>query len=606
MSLACRPAATPDSDPVVPEPWAELAPIEREPFRALLEAPIEDPIAPSRIELLETHPLALVLDGDRVHVFDSRWHQSAAPACLDTEDWPQFETEGRQGRCAEGEVYLRRGAWVFDSEPVDLAVGDGEVFVVTTDGGLWRADANPRLDNPWDHLRPEHIAEVAPGMIDVYEDQLWIAGDSLEIRALDGAELEVHALPSTALAVEDGVVHVAEGLWSPEGLVELDVLGLAPGFATTTVGLYEIATGSTTSLSALGPVAADGDHVALTTPDGIWLDGELYPGAAVDLDLRGPEIALLQDTAVAVHFDETRLGGLQIAIAAFAEQPRSPAENEDCETVTRLVETAAENRCLLDDLPASVALGITPHLSRRAQSCGVREAFEPVWNDERTEVGVLFHEEPEECDDEACAADFLLSEAEAIRELSEPTWVSGLSPVEDLGLSWSDALAETDLPLRFVFFGMSVLPEIAHHTDPRSKDQWPQRLDELTAPWTEGQASLHAGDNIPAFSQGGCANLFLRECQQLGRGGGQILDDEDIIVLDLLLHRALAAEDGTWTFHLPDLGAWDYTEGCTVDGRLWSGDCGGARLQAWLFDVHARFVLDGTTEWALPSEFDDP
>lgn len=610
LLTACRPAATPDSDPVVPEPWAELAAVEREPFRELLDAPIEDPNSPTRVELLESHALAFVLDGDRVHVFDPRWHQSAAPACLEVEDWPQFGTEGREGRCDAGEVELRRGVWVFEAAPIDIAVADSAVYVVTEDGGLWRADADPRLENPWDFLRPERIAEVESGHIDVFGDVLWIAGAILERRDLDGELIDGTALPSAAQAVEDGVVQVDEGLWTPDGLVELDVLGLAPGFATTSEGLYDIALGTTEVLDALGPIAADGAgdevHVALTTPEGIWLDGTVHAGEAIDLDLRGAEIALLHEGSVGVHFDETRLGGVQVAIAAFAEQPRSPSENEDCDTVERLVETAVQNRCLLDDLPAPSALGITPHLSRRAQSCGVRDTFRGLWDAERTELGVLFHQEPDECDDSSCAADFLVSEAEAIRELDEPTWISGLSPVDELGIAWADAIAESDLPRRFVFFGMSVLPDITHHTDPRSKDPWPQRLDGLTDPWSEGEITLFAGDNIPAFSQSGCANLFLRECQLLGRGGGQILDDEDILVLDLLLHRALGAEQGTWTFHLPDVGAWDYTEECTVDERTWTGDCPGARLQRWLLDVHARFMVDGHAEWALPSEFETP
>ena len=603
--LACRPAAQEDSAPSLPDPWAELEPIEREPFRLLLEASIDEPVSPTRIELLETHPVALVLDGDRVHVFDARWHQSAEPACLETGDWA-FETEGREGRCEAGEVYLRRGAWTFESAPIDVALGDAGVYVVTEGGNLWWADADPRLENPWDHLRPGQLGPVDPGFVDLHDGQLWIAGEHLRVHDLEGGLVEEHALPSAALAVEAGVVQVAEGLWTPEGLVELEVLGLAPGYATTPEGVYEIATGELTPLEPLGPIAADGDRVALTTDEGIWLDGELHPGEAVDLDLRGPEVALLQADHVDVHFDERDLGGLQLAIAAFAEQPRSPAENVDCPTVEGFVETAVSNRALLDDLPATVALGITPHLARRTKGCELRERFACVWDAERTEVGVLFHQEPELCADSACVGEFLLEEAASVRELSEPGWVSGVSPLGDLGHSWSEALGETDLPGRLVFFGMSLLPDIGHHSDPRGKDPWPQALDGIASGWTEGGVHVFAGDNVPAFSQGGCSNLFLRECQVLGRGGGQVLDDDDIAVLDLLLHRALASGEGTWTFHLPDLGATDYTEGCTVTDRSWSGDCAGARLQAWILDVHARFVLDGGSAWATPSDFDPP
>ena len=114
--------------------------------------------------------------------------------------------------------------------------------------------------------------------------------------------------------------------------------------------------------------------------------------------------------------------------------------------------------------------------------------------------------------------------------------------------------------------------------------------------------ALFPGDSRSVFAQAGCANLYLRECQMLGLGDGNLVREKDLALLGLSLHRALAADlpDGTWSWHLPDIGSWDYSEGCTVQDRRWSG-CQGALLQDWLFDLHARFVLNGVAEWTPPS-----
>jgi hypothetical protein len=177
------------------------------------------------------------------------------------------------------------------------------------------------------------------------------------------------------------------------------------------------------------------------------------------------------------------------------------------------------------------------------------------------------------------------------------------------------------VPQRYLFFGLSILPEVGAE-DPRAKDAWPVDVDELSGAWRASTATdprpggresglpMYPGNNIPAFNLGHCAGLFLMECHRLRAGGGAFLKPEDMAVLDLSLRRALAGRgDGpsTWYFHLPDLGVYDYSSGCEHEDGRWTGEgCQASLLQAWLEDVDARFVANGLARWALPSGFGEP
>ena len=86
-----------------------------------------------------------------------------------------------------------------------------------------------------------------------------------------------------------------------------------------------------------------------------------------------------------------------------------------------------------------------------------------------------------------------------------------------------------------------------------------------------------------------------------------MLEDDDIEVAGLLLHRAAAnrpdSGGSTWYVHLPAIEEFDYTDACVrSDERLWSGEeCQAARLQGWLIDVQARFETAGIVRWGSPS-----
>jgi hypothetical protein len=200
----------------------------------------------------------------------------------------------------------------------------------------------------------------------------------------------------------------------------------------------------------------------------------------------------------------------------------------------------------------------------------------------------------------------------------KPLWTSGLSPHDQLDVDWVNSLKVIGAPNLFTFFGMSIRPDVPHDTDLRAKDAWPLSLGNGTETWrtdhssdialrnNDGWLHLLPGNNVPAFNLGACPNLFINECHPLNRGGGLNLDNEDTETLRLLLHRALVSADRpgthTWSFHLPDIGLYDYTSNCTVSNRIWSGDdCSGAHLQAWVFDVQQRFVSKGLIRWSTPS-----
>jgi hypothetical protein len=335
-----------------------------------------------------------------------------------------------------------------------------------------------------------------------------------------------------------------------------------------------------------------------------------------------------------VYADETAYrtaAPLSVFVTTFSERPRSPDQDtfpcraDAGDSIASFLSTANLNRELLRDLPAPTALGLTPQLARRVEGCEQTTQLAALMAPPRFHPGALLHEQPEECaGDVACHASFVAAELGALTAVDiAPSWVSGLSPHHELDLDWVSSLRDAGAPDKFLFFGMSIRPDVPHEADLRAKDAWPTGLDNPGRAWSSdtsaaiddrsgtGWLSIYPGDNVPSFNLGACANLYVNECHPLGRGGGTIIEDADIAVLDLLLHRSLAGgaagEIRTWSFHLPDIGTYDYTEGCTRTDRVWTGeDCEASRLQQWLFDVHQRLVPAGLVQWTGPSDLAVP
>jgi hypothetical protein len=269
-------------------------------------------------------------------------------------------------------------------------------------------------------------------------------------------------------------------------------------------------------------------------------------------------------------------------------------------------------------------MGITPTLVRYADDCDAREQLVELMDHPLTSSGILVHEEPSDCvADKACHTAFLEGLLAEFGDDLRPSWTSGMSNHHELDLNWVASLQDAGLPSRYLFYGMSHLPDIPHHDDVRAKDSWPVTLGDQARAWgtdsgaavadRDGAGSLgvYAGGTIAAFNLGACHSLFLIECHPLLRGGGVTLDADDVAVLDLLLHRSLTEESPatvrTWSFHLPNIGEYDYTLGCTESDRIWSGeDCAAARLQEWLIDVDRRLVQAGLVRWTRPGDLAHP
>ena len=650
LLLACKPDADSpavDDTAAAPAPWAELTAADLDPLRDLMTTPLTDASAPGRLISLPQRALTFVQDGPIVLVLDPLYHHNPTRHCVSASEWPDWGHEERQGDCGSGAVLTRRGQLIPDDPAVAVAVDAVrlEVVLLTSRGTLQRANADVKSGNPLDYLRlgepEEQVGPLSPAAVLAVEDgQVAIAdGTALWV---DGAQ---QTLPGEALALawRDGVLWALtdDGLWVDGAEVEASGLAMAVGDdavwlgdagAVLRIDAQQLTTERIPVSGATGPLAVHGARVFVAVSDGIAVveDGaELARrtlSAPVDL-AAGPahEIVALHDSSVQVFLDETALAGadpLSVLVAAFIEQPRNENFDVDCRgegtTMTTYAEQAAANGPLLSDLPLPTALGITPFFATRAAECDLIDTIAPTVD--AADVGVLFHSETPDCD-EACIAAALQADMAAVEALGQaPVWASGLAAKDSLE-DWASVLQRAEGPDRYLFFGLSSLPDLNHEADPRSKNSWPLEPGRLSGAWrinhadefehgvADGWLTVYPGDNIPLFNLGGCANLLLRECHQLGQGGVQGIDETDLTALSLLLHRALADADGpsTFTFHFPDIGLYNYVSGCTVSERRWSGEsCQAARMQDWALDVYQRLVLNGLVEQTAVSALPRP
>jgi len=640
LLLACRDGGTPDTA-ADPARW-DLPALDLSPGREVAVRSVEGLATLRSLHVLRERATTFALDRDgTLSVLDAHYDHSPDRWCIDPSSWAGTGDAAWQGSCADGEVEVRRGR--LDPGPPVRAVSVDEaglrVFVLDAEGGLSVASADVLAGDPFAWLRLEPYAALGVDGITeaamVWDGQALHVATGERVTRLEGDAVTTSNLQGTVVS---GVLAAGEPWWvtsagvehggALEGVDAVDLVGTEQGAWIGTLEGVVSPDGTSIGVDgSLGWLAHDerSGAVWVATEGGLvrLLDGEQ---TAVPLDhpvaglAGGPghELVVWTGDEVRVLVDEEALLAagepLEIWATTFVEKPQTPDQPGEClgdEGLQARVALANENSAWLDDTPATWALGVTPNHLRTARACGLVDELEPILNHPRREVGALIHEEPEGCDDVACTVDFL---AEMGAELawygSVPTWTSALAPLSDLGLDWRAAIVESGAPLRYLFFGLSILDEVPHHDDPRAKDAYPLDTSELAAAWSEGGVSFYPMNNLPAFNLGGCANQLLLECHQTGQGFGHSLSAEDVAVLDLLLVRSLAVRgDGpaTWSFHLPDLGAYDYTTDCTVADGVWSGEaCQVTLLQDWLTDVHQRYVQNGLARWALPSELPRP
>jgi hypothetical protein len=663
--LACRPdpdKATSEDSGITEEarPWLEWEAVPLTGLHPLLDVSLPQSVDPTHIETLPERSLSVVWDpgAAQAWVIDARYRHDPSSRCVSAAAWPDWGDAARRGSCPEGLVSTQRGALSLPAGLRHVAVDpDGlRLALLDEDGRLWLAAADPLEGNPLDFLRPiDADLDPIPGAsrLSFADDGTLLVARGSDLLHIDldaGTPATEVSLPSPALSALSlgGVswVVTAEGLLRDGVLLEgttgiasliADPVGEGVAYTDLDVGAVVrldrdgVVRSEPSVAGLLGPLAAalDGSRLYAVTADGIAVAGEdvVYAGDFVDVAV-GPahEVLALGAASVTVLGDEDLLAvssepPVALMVAAFIEKPRSPDVDAPCRgdgSVTTFATRAGESAAVLADLPAAVALGLTPHFARRAVECEITAPLAPLLGLERAELGVLFHEQHDcDVDDVDCAASFLASEAEAVSALGEVTFTSGLATQDG---DWVAALEAAGLPDRYVFFGASILPSIEAEGDPRAKDSWP--LTERSGLWRAestadivgrsggGWLVVQPGDNLPAFNLSACGNLFLRECHVAGGGDGVSLDIGDTAVLVVLARRAVAERQGpsAWSFHLPDLGVYDYTTGCARDdGGLWSGEsCGAARLQEWAEVMHTRYVLSGLARWAAPTDVEAP
>ncbi len=661
--VGCETPAT-DSAELAPEvvPWTGLT-TPLDPFRAMLSVEVGTG-ADGRLAAVSLIPAlaAWPRNAGGAALLDARYRIAEGPGCLDPSPFPDAQDGAdRQGACAAGQVQLDRTHLAAD-ESVLQVVDDAarhEVSVLLADGRVRSANTDLSVGNPWDWLRlgAERVlmteAGIAPVQIAPDGKGGWwglVAADLVYWTPEGSSETaRTFASPGRQLVVDPHRVWVAtettvessDGLVANLGGVLRLVSDGAGGVWTATPGaarLDHIDGAGVVDLTLplpgpAGPMAldarqgrlyalADGEVVVLD--DGVEVTRYPHPGA-IDITVNGSgEIAVLDDAGrLTVYVDETALLGpppLDAWVASFIENPREESSKVDCEGseegMAERAERAVANRVLLSDLPATTALAVSPPVGPHSNRCKVADAFVGVLGGPRLDVGVLFHDPPD-CADQACLDAALADELTDLATLTDsPTWVAGAAGWESGG-DWVKALAAVGFD-RHGFVGMSALPDVAM-TDPRAKDALPWAGEAAATPWrvssaadaerddATGKLLLLPGSTLAMFNLSGCAGALQAECRFMGLGGGEMLEDDDIEVAGLLLHRAAAnrpdSGGSTWYVHLPAIEEFDYTDACVrSDERLWSGEeCQAARLQGWLIDVQARFETAGIVRWGSPS-----
>jgi len=660
--LGCRPdkttsAPAPDDTTDTadsgPPAWADWPAQPAEGLRALLDVPLPGAVSPATVETLPGRSLSVIWDpgAAAAWVLDARYRHSSDAACISAASWPGWVSTGQQRSCPDGKIFTRRGTLSVPAGVQAVAVDPAglQVMLLDADGQLWRADADPLRGNPLDHLRPALLDLPArPDATDIAftDTGILLITEGAALTHLNpdtGATATDDSLPEPILAAHEAGdvtwIRTSAGLYC-DGALLSGTAGAAGMVAVADGGLVyaDLDAGAVVSLGAdgveaervsvaglRGPLAV-GARTYAVTDAGIAVAGTdvLFAGDFEDVAVNSAhEVVALGSTGATVLGDEDLLAAasapVSLMIAAFVERPRSTGSDAPCRgdsSVATFAAQAGANAAVLSDIPAAVALGLTPHFARRAAACDALVPLAPLL--EAPQVGALFHEQ-HGCDSEdtSCIADFLAAEAAEVSALGVTlAFTSGLSPQDG---DWVAALEAAGLPERYLFFGASILEDVDADGDPRAKDAWPLEAraplwrarapDDIGARGDAGWLVVQPGDNLPAFNLSACDNLFLRECHAAVAGDGPTIDAEDAAVLVLMARRAIAEQAGpsAWSFHLPDLGVYDYAAGCTVEDGAWSGEsCPAARLQEWSREIHTRYVLNGLAQWAGPADVEAP
>lgn len=663
--LSCEPEpdqAAPESP--ADEPWRTLAPIALDPFFLAYETTPLPTTATTRLLSVPGQPAlaAFPRDDGAASLLDARYQLQRSPACIEVDQFPDVDDGiDRSEACGEGYVSVDRGTLGAGLQVVDIAFDAAarELVVLDQTGNIRRANTDITVGNPYDLYRLGPASQTTCGtdiVTAILPDELgsyWLAaGTTLCEVAADGTPIAEHELDWPVQRLVRVSAHTAaltpNSVWLSSG-VELSLSGGADIDANAAGNVYvsvpaqgmiqEISAvegliESFTVASLTGPLATDlrTGKVYVAVADGVAVvesgtEIARYQTAEVaDLVVNDSHeiIVLGRDTVIHVYMDETALLGsppLPVWIAAFIENPRRIDDKVDCsgsdEGMEERVEFAHANRHFLDNTPATTSIAITPAVSVHAARCDQLDELQHVVDRARTETGVLLHDAPEDCTGQACIAETVNSDLNALQRAKiSVDFLAGGQGLEFTG-DWVKALVESDAPPIYTFFGMWVFSHIGVE-DPRAKDAWPWDTEASTATWrastattaaqnqAEGELLFLPGGTLAGFNYDSCAGLLQVECRFADGGGQSTFSESDGKLLGLAIRRAAAhrpsSGGASWSFHLPAIEAFDYLEGCDETDGIWSGEsCQAAVIQAWTFDVNARLVQNGVAVWSLPS-----
>ena len=548
VMLACG-SSEDTGDPTLPPPWEVLSVQTPSPFRQIVNTEIEGAVDANDLLFFRRHSLVFVRDeaANRVHILDARYRHSGGVYCLPVGAFPEEERFAyQQESCAEGEVSLHRGFLQAESPIVAMSADSerSEIHFLTQNGLLYKLNVDLLEVSSFDYLRlPQESVSLGRSFTDhtnirIAGNWVWAAsGNTLTAYdRLSGEERVHHDLPGNHIDMEflngSALVATDQGLWQTDGLWEESlvatdlyrdansriwavypseekIVNLDEGTTIEILGLTGPIAGKS---RAAGLWALAGDEVVVADETGVV---SRFPVEDV-IDIEGAakvELTVLHsDGSVSAYFDETQLVGgppLSFVMASFVERPKSPAEDEPCtggeSNVEGHVELAAKNLSFLKDLPAPVALGVTPHLARRARQCELEERLSRTLQSDIFEVGVLIHQAVETtcAEDPDCYAEFIAANVEVVESYGAGmAWASGMASHFESGADWVLGLVNSGVTDRFLFFGLSILAHVEHDADPRSKEVYPIESRDQSSPWTIRSAATSTELVAVAFGLG--------------------------------------------------------------------------------------------------------
>lgn len=639
--------AVPDDSAATDWAWDDAEPVALT-LRPMLRREIEGAVGVTRLRHDPTTALTFAIDpsAERVHVLDEVYNHDARPACIDVSAVHEDDVPEWRGGCAVGDVELRRGVWELRGV-TDVAIDPDTLtaWVVSERGFIAQAPLALGEGSTLGWLRLGD-AEATPLTITsaAWSEGLWVTTPT-ELLRLDesGAVVSREALDGGTILSGDGGLFV----WSAEGLRLPGASEPAPAAVAAAAGgraawwLDGVLTWSDGAQAPLadaplalainprsGVVYAQlADAVLRLGPDGEALEIPAAEAAEAMLVTPTHDLLLAGGAGLSALSDELSLVDdalppLQLVTIGFLENPKSYADPIYCdgpsldEALGHRLRTARENQALVAGLPGGVAVAVTPRFAEAVLHCDQADAL-TFWAADP--VGVLLHQSSE-CADQACYDALVRQRVGRLRAVGlTPAWVAGSTGDDAEALDLLQPLLAEGIT-RQLFFAAGLDPSIPFE-HPLFKQPWPLRpgdgpgatsLDQLDqfpgAPDAGGAMTLYPGNTIRGFSLGACAGLLAQECIVLGAGEA-VFDDADAAAIALYARHAAARREAwvsTFTWHLPDLGTYDYTEGCVDQGDgTWvklaeDATCEAEVLTRIHWDLQQVLVENGVARWARP------